>query len=158
GFDSPEKRTPLHDRHRARGARLVAVDGWMQPARYTTPEAEARAVHEAVGLIDVSSLGKLDVRGREAAAFLDWLHPRRISDLAPGRVRYRILCDDAGIMLDDGIVARLDADRFLVTTTTRGADAMEQWFTRWLAGSRRCVHVVNVTGALGAVSVAGPRA
>jgi sarcosine oxidase subunit alpha len=155
---APVKLTPLHARHAGLGARPMDMGPWKRPLVYSTVEQECRAVHEAVGIIDVSTLGKLDVHGSDAPAFLDWLHPGRVSDLRPGRVRYRILCDDAGIVLDDGTVARLAEDRFLVTTTTGTVDAMEQWLTAWLAGSGKCVHVVNVTGALGAVNVAGPRA
>src|SRR5439155_1569503 len=84
-----------------------------------------------------------------------WLHPNNFSDLAPGRVRYRIMCDDAGILLDDGVVARLGAERFLVTTATGTIDAIEQWLEWWLAGSGRCAHVANLTGALGAVNLGG---
>ena len=158
GQPDPVKRTPMHERHAALGARSMDMGVWKRPLVYSTVEAECRAVHEAVGLIDVSTLGKLEVTGRDAAAFLDWLHPGRFSDLAPGRIRYRILCDDAGIILDDGTVARLGDTRFLVTTTTGGVDTIEQWFTWWLAGAGKCAHVANVTGALGAVNVAGPRA
>ncbi|HEV8674225.1 MAG TPA: 2Fe-2S iron-sulfur cluster-binding protein [Methylomirabilota bacterium] len=154
----PVRYTPMHGQHVALGATAMDMGAWKRPLVYSSVEEECRAVHEAVGLIDVSTLGKLEVAGRDAAAFLDWLHPNRFSDLKPGRVRYRILCDDAGIILDDGTVARLGDERFLVTTTTGGVEAIEQWFTWWLAGTGRCAHVVNVTGALGAVNVAGPRA
>ena len=154
----PVKLTPMHERHAALGARPMDMGVWKRPLVYSTVEEECRAVHEAVALIDVSTLGKLEVTGADAAAFLDWLHPGRFSDLEPGRIRYRILCDDAGIILDDGTVARLGGDRFLVTTTTGGVDGIEQWCTWWLAGSGKCAHVVNVTGALAAVNVAGPRA
>jgi sarcosine oxidase, subunit alpha len=154
----PEKLTPMHHRHVAQGARFMDMGGWKRPLVYTSVDEECRAVREAVGLIDVSTLGKLDLKGRDAASFLDWLHPNRFSDLTPGRVRYRVMCDDAGIILDDGVVARLDAEHYLVTTTTGGVDAIEQWFEWWLAGSGRCAHVTNLTGALAAVNVAGPRA
>jgi sarcosine oxidase subunit alpha len=106
----------------------------------------------------VSTLGKLDVKGRDAGPFLDWLHPNRISDLAPGRVRYRLMCDDAGVILDDGVVARFDQQHFLLTTTSGTSDAVEQWLEWWVTGTGRCVHVTNLTGALAAVNVAGPRA
>jgi sarcosine oxidase subunit alpha len=128
-----------------------------EPSPSRVVDAECRAVREAVGIIDVSTLGKLEVVGRDAASFLDWLHPNRFSDLGPGRVRYRLMCDDAGIILDDGVVARLGDARFLVTTATGTIDAIEQLLEWWLAGSGRCTHVTNLTGALGAVNVAGPR-
>jgi sarcosine oxidase, subunit alpha len=154
----PAKLTPMHARHVALGARPMDMGVWKRPLVYTSVEEECRAVHEAVGLIDVSTLGKLELEGADAGPFLDWLHPNRFSDLAVGRVRYRIFCDDAGIILDDGTVARLGAEHFLVTTTTGGVDAIEQLLTWWLTGAGKCAHVVNLTGALGAVNVAGPRA
>ena len=171
-FTDPWKLTPMHHQHTEAGAELMDMGPWKRPLGYVRRDEnpgdgrgrmsagvdeECRAVHEAVGLIDVSTLGKLEVVGRDAVAFLDWLHPNRFSDLKPGRVRYRIMCDDAGIILDDGVVARLDEERFLLTTATGTIDAVEQWLTWWLAGTRRCAHVVNVTGALAAINVAGPR-
>ncbi|PYO29788.1 MAG: aminomethyltransferase, partial [Candidatus Rokuibacteriota bacterium] len=153
----PVKLTPMHHQHVEAGARLMDMGPWKRPLAYGSVDEECRAVHEAVGLIDVSTLGKLEVIGRDGGAFLDWLHPNRFSDMEPGRVRYRVMCDDAGIVLDDGVVARLDDDRFLVTTGTGTIEAIEQWFEWWLAGSGRCAHVVNLTGALAAINVAGPR-
>jgi sarcosine oxidase subunit alpha len=154
----PVKRTPMHHQHVALGAELMDMGAWRRPLTYTSVAEECHAVHEAVGLIDVGTLGKLDLKGRDAAAFLDWLHPNRFNDLAPGRARYRVMCDDAGIVLDDGIVARLAPDHFIVTTATGTIEAMEQWFEWWLAAGDRCAHLANVTGALAAVNVAGPRA
>jgi sarcosine oxidase subunit alpha len=155
--EEPVKLTPMHHRHVEHGARLMDMGVWKRPLVYASVDEECRAVHEAVGLIDVSTLGRLDLKGRDAGAFLDWLHPNRFSDLPPGRVRYRVMCDDAGIILDDGVVARLGGDHYLLTTTTGGVDQVEQWFEWWLADGSRCAHVTNVTGGLGAVNVAGPR-
>jgi sarcosine oxidase subunit alpha len=155
--EEPVKLTPMHHRHVEHGARLTDMGVWKRPLVYASVDEECRAVHEAVGLIDVSTLGRLDLKGRDAGAFLDWLHPNRFSDLPPGRVRYRVMCDDAGIILDDGVVARLGGDHYLLTTTTGGVDQVEQWFEWWLADGSRCAHVTNVTGGLGAVNVAGPR-
>jgi sarcosine oxidase subunit alpha len=154
----PVKRTPMHHLHAAAGAQMMDMGAWRRPLVYTSVDEECRAVREAVGLIDVGTLGKLDLKGRDAAAFLDWLHPNRFSDMAPGRARYRLMCDDAGIVLDDGVVLRRAGDQFLITTATGTIDAMEQWFEWWLAGGERCAHLANVTGALAAVNVAGPRA
>jgi sarcosine oxidase subunit alpha len=153
----PWKLSPMHHRHVDVGAALMDMGPWKRPLDYGNVDSECRAVRETVGIIDVSTLGKLEVVGRDAAGFLDWLHPNRVSDLAPGRVRYRIMCDDAGIILDDGVVARLGDERFLLTTATGTIDAIEQWLEWWLAGSGRCAHVTNLTGALAAVNVAGPR-
>ncbi len=156
-YPDPVKRTPMHHQHLALGAVQMDMGAWKRPFIYAGVEAECRAVHEGVALIDVSTLGKLDVKGREAGAFLDWLHPNRLSDLRVGRVRYRVMCDNAGIILDDGTVARLGEEHFFVTTTTGGVEAIQEWCEWWLAGTGRCVHVVNVTGGLAAINLAGPK-
>jgi sarcosine oxidase subunit alpha len=155
---APVRRTAMHDQHDALGARWIDMGDWKRPFAYGSVDDEVRAVREAAGLIDVSTLGKLDVQGRDAGAFLDWLHPNRFSDLKVGRVRYRAMLDDAGIILDDGTVARLGEQRFLVSTTTGNLDAVDQWFGWWLAGGARVVDVTNVTSQLAAVNLAGPRA
>ncbi|MDQ3127182.1 MAG: (2Fe-2S)-binding protein, partial [Chloroflexota bacterium] len=155
---SPTRRTALHDRHDALGATWMDLGDWKRPLDYGDVDAECRAVHERVGLIDVSTLGKLDVRGRDAGEFLDWLHPNRFSDLRVGRIRYRAMTDDAAIILDDGTVARLGDDRFLVTTGTGSLDAVDGWLRWWLAASDRRVDVTNVTARFAAMNLAGPRA
>ncbi len=154
----PVRRTALHDRHDALGATWMDMGDWKRPLHYGDVDAEVRSVHERVGLIDVSTLGKLDVRGRDAATFLDWLHPNRFSDLKVGRIRYRAMTDDAGIILDDGTVARLGDDRFFVTTGTGSLDAVDGWLRWWLAASDRRVDVTNVTARFAAMNLAGPRA
>ena len=154
----PVRRTALHDRHQAAGATWMDMGDWKRPLDYGDLEGECRAVHEHVGLIDVSTLGKIDVRGRDAGEFLDWLHPSRYSDLRVGRIRYRAMTDDAGIILDDGTVARLGDDRYLMTTGTGSLDAVDQWLRWWLAASDRRVDVTNVTARYAAINLAGPRA
>jgi sarcosine oxidase subunit alpha len=155
---SPVRRTALHDRHETAGATWMDMGDWKRPLDYGDVEGECRAVHERVGLIDVSTLGKLDVRGPDAGEFLDWLHPTRFSDLRIGRIRYRAMTDDSGIILDDGTVARLGEDRYLMTTGTGSLDAVDQWLRWWLAASDRRVDVTNVTARFAAMNLAGPRA
>lgn len=155
---NPVRRTALHERHAAAGATWMDMGDWKRPLHYGDVARECRAVHEGVGLIDVSTLGKLDVRGRDAGTFLDWLHPNRFSDLRVGRIRYRAMTDDAGIILDDGTVARLGDDRYLVTTGTGSLDAVDGWLRWWLAASDRRVDVTNVTARYAAMNLAGPRA
>jgi sarcosine oxidase subunit alpha len=153
----PAKRTSLHHRHRELGARIMWTGAWRRPHSYGDPAAEARNVHETVGVIDVSTLGKVLVSGADAARFLERLYPNRFADLAPGRIRYGVLGTDAGRIMDDGTVARLDDDTFYVTTTSTGADAVVEWFEWWNAVWHLDVEIANVTGALAAVNVAGPR-
>ncbi len=153
----PVRRTAMHGRHAALTDRWIDMGDWKRPHIYTSVEEECRAVRERVAIIDVSTLGKLEVAGADAGSFLDWLHPNRFSDLKIGRVRYRAMCDDAGIVLDDGTVARLGDTRFFLSTTTGTIDAMEQWLTWWLAGTDRDARVTNVTAQYAAVNLAGPR-
>ena len=153
----PVKRTPIHHLHEAAGATWMDMGSWKRPFVYTSVETECTAVHEGVGLIDVSTLGKLDIKGKDAARFLDWIHPNRFSDLQIGRVRYRVLLDDAGIILDDGTVARVAEDHFFVTTGSGSVELMEQWLSWWLAGTNRCVHVTDLTGGLASMNLAGPK-
>ncbi|MBI2544537.1 MAG: (2Fe-2S)-binding protein [Candidatus Rokubacteria bacterium] len=153
----PVKLTPIHHLHASLGATWMDMGLWKRPLVYTSVEEECRVVHQGVGLIDVSTLGKLDVKGRDAAQFLDWIHSNRFSDLKAGRVRYRVMLDDAGIILDDGTVARLGEDHFFLTTGSGSLELVEQWLEWWLAGSDRCLHVTDVTGALAAINLAGPK-
>lgn len=155
---APVRQTPMHDRHMSLGATWMDMGEWKRPLFYKSVEEECRAVREAAGAIDVSTLGKLEISGRDAGEFLDWLHPNRFSDLPVGRVRYRAMCDDAGIVLDDGTVARLGPDRFFLTTGTGTLDAVDQWLRWWLAGTNLDVQVVNVTSEYAAINLAGPRA
>jgi sarcosine oxidase subunit alpha len=155
---SPVRRTPIHERHQSLGATWMDMGEWKRPLYYTSVDRECRAVREAAGIIDVSTLGKLELNGAGCGEFLDWLHPNRFSDLRSGRVRYRVMCDDAGIVLDDGTVARLGPNRFFLTTGTTALDAVDQWLAWWLAGSERDVRVVNVTSQYAAINLAGPRA
>jgi sarcosine oxidase subunit alpha len=131
---------------------------WRRPYDYGDPQAEALAVNRAAGLIDVSTLGKLLVQGPDAGAFLDRLYPNRFSNLKPGRIRYGVISSDAGRIVDDGTICRIDEDTFYVTTTSSGAGAVEEWFSWWLADWDMDVHLTDLTQGLSAVNLAGPKA
>jgi sarcosine oxidase, subunit alpha len=154
----PAKRSSIHARHRELGANVMWAGDWRRAYDYGDPKAEAMAVHKAAGLIDVSTLGKLIVRGPDAGEFLDRLYPNRFSNLKPGRIRYGVITSDSGRVMDDGTICRLDDEEFYVTTTSSGAGAIFDWFTWWLADWRLDVHLTDVTQGLSAVNLAGPRA
>ena len=154
----PIKRTPMDRRHREMGARMIDVWPWQRPHSYGDPRDECLAVRQRVGIIDVSTLGKLDVAGADAPAFLDRMYTHNFSTLRPGRIRYGMLCTDSGSILDDGTVTRLAEDRYFVTTSTTNVDTVEDWFKWWLAGSDSRVRVTNVTSAYASINVAGPMA
>jgi sarcosine oxidase, subunit alpha len=155
----PARRTSLHFRHEEAGAQMQWAGPWKRPYAYSErPEDEVRAVHESLGVIDVSTLGKILVEGPESAALLERLYPNRFGDLRPGRIRYGVLTSDGGRIMDDGTVARLSEDLYYVTTTSTGADSVTAWFEWWNAVWGYEAEIVNVTGALTAVNLAGPRA
>ena len=155
---TPRKQTTMHDRHAAAGAEFMWAGDWRRPHHYTTPEEEVDAVRNRVGLIDVSTLGKFRVKGPESVDLLERLYPNRFSDLAVERVRYGAMLNDEGVILDDGAVVRVQDDEFFVTVTTGNTAALERWITWWNADWQLDARVLNVTGAFGAVNLAGPRA
>ena len=125
----PVRRTPIHDWAHAHGAVFENVGAW-QRARWFPRNGEdmhravareCRAVRNAAGMFDATTLGKIEVVGPDAAEFLERLYTGRFTSLAPGRCRYGLLLNEAGFVMDDGVVARLAPDRFHVTTTTGGA-------------------------------------
>ncbi|HXV58011.1 MAG TPA: glycine cleavage T C-terminal barrel domain-containing protein, partial [Gaiellaceae bacterium] len=154
----PAQLTSLHHRHEELGATMMWTGSWRRPHSYGDPAGEARNVHESLGVIDVSTLGKLLVSGPDAAAFLERLYPNRFGDMKPGRIRYGVLNSDAGRIMDDGTIARLAEDLFYVTTTSTGAGAVLEWFEWWNAVWGLEVSILDVTGCLAAVNVAGPNA
>ena len=127
-FD-PVRTTPIHPWAQAAGAVFENVGLWKR-ARYfpiagegmhATVARECRAVRNACGIFDASTLGKIEVVGADAAEFMNRLYVNSWSNLGVGRSRYGILLRDDGFIFDDGVVARLSRDRFHVTTTTGGA-------------------------------------
>jgi sarcosine oxidase, subunit alpha len=154
----PAKRSSIHGRHRDLGASVRWAGDWRRAYDYGDPEGEALAVNRAAGLIDVSTLGKLLVRGPDAGDFLDRLYPNRFSNLKPGRIRYGVISSDAGRIVDDGTICRIDEETFYVTTTSSGAGAVEEWFSWWLADWGQRVQLTDLTQGLAAVNLAGPRA
>ena len=153
----PAKRSAIHARHRELGGNIMWAGDWRRAYDYGDPRSEAVAVHEAAGLIDVSTLGKLIVSGPDAGELLDRLYPNRFSNLKSGRIRYGVMASDSGRIMDDGTVSRLDDDSFYVTTTSSGAGAVYEWFSWWLADWDLEVYLTDVTQGLGAVNLAGPR-
>jgi sarcosine oxidase subunit alpha len=154
----PVRRTPLHHWHAAHGARWMDAGQWKRPESYGDPEAEVRAVRTAVGLIDVSTLGKIEVTGPDASELLERVYVNEWANLAVGRARYGVMCTEEGIVFDDGIGARLGPEHFYVTATTGNADAVFQWLELWRATWGLKATVRNQTSELAAVNLAGPRA
>lgn len=161
-FD-PYRQTPMHRRHLQAGAKMMPAGIWQRPAYYGKPEErercmqeEARHVREKVGLIDVSTLGGLDVRGPDAAELLERVYTFGFAKLPVGRTRYALMTNEQGVVIDDGVCARLGEQHFYVTATTSGVDRIYQQMLKWNAQWRLDVDITNVTAALAAVNLAGP--
>lgn len=160
---APHRQTPMHRRHLEAGAKMMPAGIWQRPAYYGTPDQrercmqeEARHVREQVGLIDVSTLGGLDVRGPDAAELLERLYTFGFAKLPVGRTRYALMTNEHGVVIDDGVCARLANQHFYVTATTSGVDRIYQQMLKWNAQWRLDVDITNVTAALAAVNLAGP--
>ncbi|WP_426166640.1 sarcosine oxidase subunit alpha family protein [Sandarakinorhabdus sp. DWP1-3-1] len=164
----PLRQLPAHDRHVAAGAHLEDAGGWLRAVGYprageTLADAEQRealAVRTGAGLFDASPLGKIEVVGPDAAAFLDRIYANAMASLKPGRVRYGLMLDDNGVIIDDGVCVRLADAHFLVCTSSAGADRIALWLDQWLQceWSDLDVIVAPVTAAWGVLTLTGPEA
>ena len=153
----PVQLSAMHDWHVVHGARMMTAGTWLRPERYGPPDEEVAAVRNAVGLIDVSPLGKLRLTGPGVPDLLERLYVNSWRDLRRGRVRYGMMCNDEGVILDDGVCARLTDDDWYVSTTSTGAAGALEWVEWWRqSGWGDGVHVTDLTEARAAVNLAGP--
>jgi sarcosine oxidase, subunit alpha len=154
----PVRRSPMHGWHTANGAVPLVAGQWLRPDHYGDPAAEARAVRGGVGIIDVTPIGKLDLRGSDVPNLLNLLYVNKWSKLEVGRVRYGVMCAEDGVVLDDGVTGRLGDEHYLMSTTSSGAAAVWRWVESWLQTERPQWNVVvtPVTTAYASINVAGP--
>ncbi len=124
------KRTPLHDRHVAAGAKLVPFAGWEMPVQYTGIREEHMAVRERVGIFDVSHMGEIETSGPQAEELLQKLLSNDVSKIAERGAQYSVLCNDKGGVLDDLFTYRLGPDRFLTVTNASNHESDLAWFER----------------------------
>ncbi|WP_245940104.1 2Fe-2S iron-sulfur cluster-binding protein [Stenomitos frigidus] len=165
GF-TPERQTPLHSCHAALNATFMLAGNWRRPEYYAQSGksreecigAEAIAVRTQVGIIDVGTLGKLEIRGADAAAFLERVYTGRYANLKVGMSRYALMLDETGVIVDDGVIARFEAEHFYFTTTTSGAANIYRELSRLNTMWRLDCGIVNTTGARSAINLAGPYA
>jgi sarcosine oxidase subunit alpha len=162
-FD-PERRTAMHHRHLELGAQMMPAGIWWRPGYYGAKanrdqiiRDEVMNVRNNVGLIDVSTLGGLDVRGPDAAEFLNRMYTFTYSKLPIGRSRYVLMTDQAGVITDDGVACRFHDEHFYVTATTSGVDVVYRQMLQWNAQWRLDVDIANVTAAYAGVNIAGPK-
>lgn len=162
------RKTPTHARQVALGAVFEDVGQWKR-ARYYPRQGESMrdavarecaAVRTSAGALDVSTLGKIDVQGPDAAEFMNRIYTNRMDTLKPGRCRYGLMLKDDGMVFDDGVVARITSDRYHLTTTSGNAAAVMDWLEDWRQTEwpHLRIRLTSVTEQWAGVAVAGPEA
>ncbi len=167
-FFDPQRYTTIHDSHVVSGAEFEVVGQWYRPWYYPkTGEnihqavyRECLAARTSLGMMDASTLGKIDVQGSDAREFLSRIYTNAWMKLAPGSCRYGLMCNEKGMIIDDGVSTCINDNHFIMTTTTGGAasvySALEMWLqTEW---SDLDVHLNSVTDQYSTVAVVGPNA
>ena len=159
---------PVFRWHQAQNAIFEPVGQWRRA--YTYPRAgenkhaainrEIFAVRHKVGLLDASTLGKIEIKGPDAAEFLDRIYTNMFSSLKVGRCRYGLMMNELGFLIDDGVTVRLGDDHFLMHTTSGGADRIAAWLEEWLQTewTQYKVFVTPVTEQWAQFAIAGPKA
>ena len=166
GFE-PIRTTAVHAWHVQQGALFEDVGQWKRPWFY--PQAgedmhaavrrEVLAVRHAVGMLDASTLGKIDIQGPDAATLLNWVYCNAWSKLEVGKCRYGLMLDENGMVFDDGVTVRLGPQHYLMHTTTGGAARVLAWLERWLQTEwpQLQVYLTSVTDHWATTAVAGPK-
>lgn len=163
----PLRLPPSHDWAKEQGAIFVEAGLWLRAQWFPkkgenhwrqSVDREAAAVRKSVGICDVSTLGKIDVKGRDAGVFLDRLYTNTMSTLPVGKVRYGLMLREDGFVMDDGTAARLGENHFVITTTTANAGPVMQHadYCAQVLWPELDVHLVSVTDQYGQFTVAGP--
>ncbi|MDN0076386.1 sarcosine oxidase subunit alpha family protein [Crenobacter sp. SG2303] len=165
-FLDPIRKTCIHEWHREQGALFEDVGQWKRPWYYPKPgeylhaavARECLAVRNSVGMLDASTLGKIDIQGPDAAILLNWLYTNPWSKLEVGKCRYGLMLDENGMVFDDGVTTRLADQHYLMTTTSGGAARVMNWMERWLQTEwpHLKVHLTSVTDHWATFAVAGP--
>ncbi|WP_371223248.1 sarcosine oxidase subunit alpha family protein [Roseovarius sp. 2305UL8-3] len=165
----PYRLTPSHEWAKANGATFVEVGNWLRAQWFARPgekgwrdsvDREVEMTRASVGICDVTTLGKIDVQGKDAAAFLNKVYANGFAKLAVGKVRYGLMLREDGICYDDGTTARMSENHFVMTTTTANAVLV----FRRLEFARQClwpnmdVHLISTTDGWAQFAVAGPNA
>ncbi|MEM9629868.1 MAG: sarcosine oxidase subunit alpha family protein [Pseudomonadota bacterium] len=163
----PVRRTPSHEWAKEQGAIFVETGMWLRAQWFPRAgethwrqcvDREVLAVRSSVGVCDVTTLGKVDVQGKDAAAFLNKVYCNGFAKLAVGKTRYGLMLREDGVAMDDGTAARLGEDHFVVTTTTANAVSVYRHmeFVRQCLCPQLDVQLISTTEAWAQYAVAGP--
>src|SRR5262245_7179165 len=149
-------RTPLHDWHVSHGGRMVDFAGWSMPVQYSSIADEHKATRNAVGVFDISHMGRLQFAGANLPAALDTVVTRRVADMKPGQVRYSLVTNDDGGILDDVLVyaAVPQADEFTMVVNASNREKIIDWLNTRL----KSIETVDTTFDTAMIAVQGPKA
>lgn len=162
----PVRTTTIHDWHVKNGALFEDVGQWKRPwyfpkkgeSMQDSLNRESLAVRKSVGMLDASTLGKIDIQGKDAGKFLDLIYTNMFSTLKVGACRYGVMCHEDGMVFDDGVTACIGENHYYMTTTTGGAAGVLDWMEFWLQTQypELEVFLTSVTEQYGAIVVTGP--
>ena len=163
-FD-PIRRTAMHHRHEELGAEFMPAGAWMRPAYYRQEGAKAEDIialevsscRQNLGIIDVSTLGGIDIRGSDAAEFVNRMYTWAYLKQKVNRARYLLMTDESGVVIDDGVACRFHDNHYYLTATTSGVDGVYLEMLRRQAEWQLDVDISNVTAAYAGVNLAGPK-
>lgn len=161
----PKRQSAIQSWHEKADAVFVDVGAWSRPAYYnkegyspeTVVQQEAMAVHKGVGIIDGSSLGKIEICGPDSAQFLELFFTGKFSDQKVGEIRYALSLDESAVISDDGIVSRVNEELFYLTVGTSNSAMVYRDMQRWLQVWQLDAGLINVTGSYGIINVVGPK-
>lgn len=148
------KKTPLFETHQKLGAKLVDFHGWMMPIQYEGIVKEHHAVRERVGLFDISHMGEIRVRGKDALSFLQKIMTNDLSKLQAGQCLYSPMCKSDGGIVDDTVTYKFAGDNYLVVVNASNIDQDANWFVNNKTGD---VSIENESDATGLLAVQGPK-
>ena len=153
----PIFRSPMHDWHFSHGAKQMVAGLWIRPAHYGDANAEVLNTRRSVGIVDVTPLGKFDLRGPDAVNLLNRIYFKQWTEIPVGAVRYGVMCGDDGVVFDDGVVARISRDHYFITTTSSGSANVVE-LIEGLVQDRQDwrVYVTPILAGLASINVAGP--
>jgi len=148
------RQTVFHNWHLAHGGRMVEFGGWDMPVQYTTIVEEHNAVRNSAGLFDIAHMGRLEFEGTEACRFLDWILTNDVTALKPGQVRYSLITNEAGGVLDDVLVYRFDS-RYLLVVNASNRETIVDWVQQHLGGFDVQLHDRTLSHTM--LAIQGPK-
>ena len=158
GYHDHPQLSPLHHVQLELGGNAARMGSWIRTMDFGDQETESLAVHKAAGICDVSMLGKFRIFGPDAEKLLNRVTTKKVDNLADNKILYYAACNQAGILIDDGVALKMGEHDYFVTTTTGRAPITEEWFSRWCRDEDWQVWMVNLTDTRASINLAGPRA